>query len=237
MADRLCSSCWWTTTPVEAKARAVVGEGPRGTSRLGSLETRRTLGVLMFGTPGKTAIESGLESRRERLKIESTVELQWDTTKCFNCTNMDMKTSEQRSENMRRIRRRDTRCELSVRRAIFVRGGRYRVDDGAVFGRPDLSFRRAHVAVFVDSDFWHGRLPDARIQAMTPYWRDKMLRNRERDERVDRSLVGDGWVVVRIDEKYALREADRIAEAVLKLRARPGEPRVIRTPSLTERPT
>jgi DNA mismatch endonuclease (patch repair protein) len=125
---------------------------------------------------------------------------------------------------MRANRGRDTGPELSLRRALFARGLRFRkhfrieLTDGAV--RPDIVFTRAMVAVFVDGCFWH-RCP---IHASDPkvnsdYWLPKLDANAARDRRVDVSLAAAGWTVVRIwEHEIAATAADRIS-AILR---RPG---------------
>lgn len=142
---------------------------------------------------------------------------------------MDTKTTEQRSENMRRVRRRDGKAELTLRRAIHRLGARYRVDDGGIFGRPDVCFRTAKVAVFVDSAFWHGRLSTARLAQMSGFWQEKLSRNRRRDTAVNRTLAGRGWLVIRVGERAAMRNTDEVADFVVQsVRARPQGGRVVR---------
>ena len=128
----------------------------------------------------------------------------------------DIKSVEQRSANMRRIRRRNGKAELALRRAVFNLGGRYRVDDGSVLGRPDLCFRHAKVAVFVDSRFWHGQLAPSRIARMQRYWREKLTRNRLRDIAVNRSLARRGWLVIRVPERTALKHPGELANFVVE---------------------
>ena len=69
---------------------------------------------------------------------------------------VDNLTPEQRSFTMSRIRSRDTKPELTIRRLVHARGLRFRTHKNGLPGRPDLVFVRAKVAVFVDGDFWHG---------------------------------------------------------------------------------
>lgn len=103
-------------------------------------------------------------------------------------------------------RRRDTRPELVLRRALFSRGLRFRVDypiccdDGRPI-RPDVVFTRRRVAVFLDGCFWHG-CPEHQVipKANRGYWEPKLRRNRERDRETDRRLIGAGWRVVRVWE-------------------------------------
>jgi DNA mismatch endonuclease (patch repair protein) len=105
---------------------------------------------------------------------------------------------------MRGNRKRDTRPELLLRRAVHRFGLRYRVATRPLPNRPwtaDLVFRSARVAVFVDGCFWHG-CPEhyGEPRTNTGYWAPKIARNRERDEVVTRELCEAGWTVVRIWE-------------------------------------
>lgn len=115
--------------------------------------------------------------------------------------------------------KRDTKPELLLRRAVFSRGLRYRVDVRTLPGRPDLVFSAAKVAVFCDGDFWHGKnLPDriARLQDghNAPYWVAKITRNVERDHEQKRSLEADGWLVLRYWESDILKGVERIADEI-----------------------
>lgn len=89
-----------------------------------------------------------------------------------------------RSENMSRIKRRDTLIELRARKIISSLGWRYRIDTASLPGRPDISNKRFKWAVFVNGCFWHqhgecgaDRLPKSNRE----YWRKKLERNSERD--------------------------------------------------------
>lgn len=136
---------------------------------------------------------------------------------------MDIKSPAERSANMRRIRRRDGKAELALRKALFRLGGRYRVDDSSLMGHPDICFRRARVAVFIDSAFWHGQLPKKRVALMKPYWREKLERNRRRDRAVNRRLTSEGWLVLRVPERAVLRQADDVAFSIVEIvKKRPG---------------
>ena len=129
----------------------------------------------------------------------------------------------QRSRTMSRIRSRDTRPELIVRRLLHARGLRYRKHVPGLPGRPDVVFATARVAVFVDGDFWHGwRFPDWK-EKLAPYWRAKVERNMRRDATSCRQLRADGWTVIRLweheIEARPVACADRIAGAVVVGRA------------------
>ena len=69
---------------------------------------------------------------------------------------MDNHTPEQRRKNMQAVKNKDSKIELMLRKELWARGLRYRKNDKTVFGHPDLTFKGKKIAVFVDSEFWHG---------------------------------------------------------------------------------
>ena len=105
---------------------------------------------------------------------------------------------------MSRIRSKDTKPELAVRRILWGRGLRYRVHSRAVLGTPDISNRRRRLAVFVDGCFWHG-CPKCYSEPKTNvgFWREKVRRNRARREEVRAGLEAQGFRVVEIWEHEA----------------------------------
>lgn len=115
--------------------------------------------------------------------------------------------------------RRDTKPELALRREVWRRGLRYRVDHPPLRGmrrRADLVFTRARVAVFVDGCFWH-RCPDHSTipKSNQAWWIDKLDANVARDRDTDELLRANGWVVIRVWEHEApVPAADRIERAV-----------------------
>src|SRR5881227_2669414 len=112
----------------------------------------------------------------------------------------DNLTPEQRTRTMSRIRSRDTKPEMTIRKLVHARGLRFRKHAKALPGTPDLVFPSARVAVFVDGDFWHGwRFPEWR-DGLAPYWLAKIERNRARDQRNFRRLRHMGWTVIRLWE-------------------------------------
>jgi DNA mismatch endonuclease (patch repair protein) len=122
----------------------------------------------------------------------------------------DVLTAEQRRLNMSRIRGKNTKIELLLRKALHARGLRYRLHRKDLSGRPDLVFPGRKVAVFVHGCFWHGhdcplfKMPATRRE----FWAGKIARNRERDSRSVASLQAAGWRVLVIWE-CALRGPDR----------------------------
>lgn len=99
---------------------------------------------------------------------------------------------------MSRVRQRDTAPEVRLRKALWAAGMRgWRVHVEGVPGTPDLAWRSARLAVFVDGAFWHGH-PDYYWGQSGAFWNEKIERNRERDRRVDRELREQGWRVLRL---------------------------------------
>lgn len=112
----------------------------------------------------------------------------------------DDRSPAQRSETMRRVRAKDTSCEMLLRRELHRRGLRYRLHTNLP-GKPDLVFASARVVVFVDGCFWHGCPEHCRLPATNrEYWERKIARNRERDEAATLALADAGWKVIRIWE-------------------------------------
>ena len=129
----------------------------------------------------------------------------------------DVLTREQRRRCMSRNRSWDTRPELTLRRAIWAAGARYRVRS-KLPGRPDIVFCGPKVAVFVDGCFWHGcPIHSKRPGTNRSYWIDKIEGNRRRDVRVTESLKEIGWTVVRVWEHDIKTDLDAAARAVLEI--------------------
>lgn len=110
----------------------------------------------------------------------------------------------------------NTKCELLLRRELWQRGLRYKLNSHHLPGKPDLIFPKMKVAVFCDGDFWHGRELTARLKRLAAghnasYWVAKIKRNVERDNRSTAALVSLGWVVLRFWESDILRSGNAIA--------------------------
>lgn len=127
------------------------------------------------------------------------------------------------SRRMGRVRRRDTRPEVSLRSLVHRLGLRYAIDVrplGKMRRTADVVFRSAKIAVFVDGCFWHG----CPLHATWPknnkaWWRAKILRNRSRDRETDDALAQHGWVSIRVWEHEDLRPiATRVARIVRRRR-------------------
>lgn len=135
-------------------------------------------------------------------------------------TRRDTFSEAERSEVMRRIRRKDTRPELELRRELTRRGFRYRIDYSRAAGRPDVALVGRKIAIFVDGEFWHGKKHSAaRIAEMSEYWQRKIRRNVERDIAVNRELTAAGWTVIRVTDRAIARHLEKVADFIQRAAA------------------
>lgn len=130
---------------------------------------------------------------------------------------MDDLTPEQRKKNMRAIRSKDTTIELALRKALWQRGIRYRKNYKGLIGKPDIVITKYRIAVFCDSDFWHGydwENRKSRIKSNQDYWIPKIERNMKRDREVTATLVEQGWIVLRFWEHTIRKELEECVEDI-----------------------
>ncbi|MDY0194950.1 MAG: very short patch repair endonuclease [Sulfurovaceae bacterium] len=128
-----------------------------------------------------------------------------------------------RSENMSRIKSKDTSIELILRKALWEQGYRYRKNCKKIFGKPDICFIGKKIAVFVDSEFWHGKylredkyIPKTNVE----YWIPKINRNIERDKQVNQKLIDEGWIVLRFWSKEIFKNTDKCIEKIIRVLSR-----------------
>lgn len=69
---------------------------------------------------------------------------------------MDKLTKEQREKNMKAVKNKDSKIEILLRKKLWEKGYRYRKNCNEIFGKPDIVFKKLKIAVFCDSEFWHG---------------------------------------------------------------------------------
>ena len=131
------------------------------------------------------------------------------------------KTTDQISYNMRRVKNKDSEIELMLRKELWARGLRYRKNVNRVFGKPDIAFFGKKVAVFCDSEFWHGHNWEERkkdFKSRQEFWIPKIERNIARDIEVNEKLRDQGWVVLRFWGKEIKKDpsacADKIQQAL-----------------------
>lgn len=112
---------------------------------------------------------------------------------------VDTVTTTRRSEIMSRVRCKDTRPEMLVRRLVHGAGYRYRLHVSGLPGRPDLVFAARKKVIFIHGCFWHSHAacPHARIpKSRTEFWSTKLQTNKERDARNLKALADAGWKVL-----------------------------------------
>jgi DNA mismatch endonuclease (patch repair protein) len=118
--------------------------------------------------------------------------------------------------------KRNTLCELVLRRELWQRGLRYRLHVLGLPGSPDIVFTKRQVVVFCDGDFWHGRDLNRRLAKLATghnatYWLAKVQRNVERDRRQTGALEALGWTVLRFWETDILCRADYVADQIIAM--------------------
>ena len=121
-------------------------------------------------------------------------------------------TPEQRRKNMQAIKSSDTTIELLLRKALWAKGIRYRKNYKGLIGKPDIAITKYKIAVFCDSDYWHGydwENRNKRIKSNRDYWIPKIERNMKRDKEVSAALEEQGWTVLRFWEWQIRRETDQ----------------------------
>ncbi|MCL4498319.1 MAG: very short patch repair endonuclease [Deltaproteobacteria bacterium] len=121
------------------------------------------------------------------------------------------------SNTARKIKSKDTSIELILRKELWKRGYRYRVNDRKVFGKPDIVFSRRKVAIFCDSEFWHGEkyLLGERFKTNSDFWESKIKGNIKRDKEVNDRLKSEGWTVIRFWDKEIKENSDKCINKVI----------------------
>lgn len=135
---------------------------------------------------------------------------------------MSKKTKEQISYNMKCVKNKDSQIEILLRKELWKRGLRYQKNATGIFGKPDLVFKGKKVAVFCDSEFWHGYNWNERkkdFKSHQEFWIPKIERNMERDKEVNNELINQGWTVLRFwgkDIKKNVSKCSDIIEIAIK---------------------
>lgn len=114
----------------------------------------------------------------------------------------DVLCPEQRHKNMQHIRSSDTDIELRLRKALWDKGYRYRKNYKELPGKPDIVLTKYKIAIFCDGEFFHGKdwevlKPHLEKSNNSEFWINKISRNRERDDEVNKKLLFLGWTVIR----------------------------------------
>ena len=116
---------------------------------------------------------------------------------------MDPLSKEQRHKAMSHIRSKDTSIEIKLRKELWRKGYRYRKNFQKLPGTPDIALTKQKIAIFCDSDFFHGKdwytvLRPRLLKGSNPeFWEKKILRNMERDKENNLALLNMDWTVIR----------------------------------------
>lgn len=133
---------------------------------------------------------------------------------------MDRLTEEQRRKCMSHIRSKDTKIEVSLRKALWHKGYRYRKNYKNLPGKPDIALTKYRIAVFCDSEFFHGKdweeslLPQIRRGSNSEFWEKKITANMDRDSEVNRKLESMGWIVIRFWGKDIKKNLDGCVKTI-----------------------
>lgn len=109
---------------------------------------------------------------------------------------------------MSSIKSKDTKPEIILRKALWAKNYRCRVNYKELPGKPDIVFTKYKIAIFCDGDFWHGHNWAVRgmvsleqeLEGYSEYWRNKICKNIQRDEEITKKLYADRWYVLRFWE-------------------------------------
>lgn len=126
-------------------------------------------------------------------------------------------TEEQRRRNMQAVKARGSKIEKLLARVLWDRGYRYRKNVASVTGKPDFAFLSLKIAIFCDSEFWHGKdwdLKKHEIKSNQKFWYQKIEGNIARDREVNRVLAEQGWLVIRFWGKEILKNTAGCANEV-----------------------
>ena len=126
---------------------------------------------------------------------------------------------EARSRLMKKIRSRDTKPELKLRKALWSRGYRYRKDVSSLPGKPDIAFKKYKIAIFIDGEFWHGynwEEKKNKIKRNRAYWIPKIERNMQRDRQYTLQLQKMGFWVFRFWEHKIKNDFDTCLNAIVE---------------------
>jgi DNA mismatch endonuclease (patch repair protein) len=126
---------------------------------------------------------------------------------------------------MSAVKSKNTRPEIALRKALWHQGFRFRVNYKALPGKPDIVFAKAKIAVFCDGDYWHGhnwalrglKDLDEELSRYSEFWANKIRRNIQRDEEVNRLLADMGWRVIRVWESEIIKDISSCTQKISSL--------------------
>jgi len=130
---------------------------------------------------------------------------------------VDKLTPEQRRKNMKAVKDKGSKIELILQDALTKRGYSFNVNDKSVFGKPDIVFHNEKIAIFCDSEYFHGwnwEVKKYEIGTNRDFWIAKIERNMERDREVAEYLENSGWVVLRFWGKEIKKDIESCVEKI-----------------------
>ncbi len=128
----------------------------------------------------------------------------------------DVLTKQQRSYCMSQVRGRNTKLEVTIRKLIWQKGFRYRIEHG-LKGKPDMVFPFYNVVVFIDGCFWHSCPKHYRPPSTNKkFWNEKISKNKERDNKINIHLKKEGWRVIRVWEHDVNKGPEKTANKIIK---------------------
>lgn len=135
----------------------------------------------------------------------------------------DVLTPEQRRKSMQHIRSENTSIEIMLRKGLWAKGYRYRKNYKKLPGKPDIVLTKYKVAIFCDSEFFHGKnwevlKPRLEKGSNSEYWINKISKNITRDDEVNKKLLFMGWTVIRFwgdDIKRNIDECVKVVEEAI----------------------
>lgn len=133
---------------------------------------------------------------------------------------MTKKTPEQISYNMKQVKSKGSEIEVLLQKELWRRGLRYRKNVKSIEGKPDIAFIGKKIAVFCDSEFWHGYDWENRkkdFKSNTEFWISKIERNMQRDKEVTQKLQSEGWIVLRFWGKEIKKNLAKCADIVERI--------------------
>ena len=132
---------------------------------------------------------------------------------------MDRLTKEQRHKNMKNIRSKDTSIELKLRKELWRRGYGYRKNYTELPGKPDIVLTKYKIAIFCDSEFFHGKdwevlKPQLEKGKNADFWIEKISKNQQHDDDINKQLQFLGWTVIRFWGKDIMKKTDECIQVI-----------------------
>lgn len=130
---------------------------------------------------------------------------------------MDRLTPEQRKKNMQAVKSSGSKIEKTLGKELFRRGYRYRKNYKKIYGKPDFVLVKHKIAVFCDSEFWHGKnwnVAKRDFKSNKGFWFTKIEGNIKRDKLVNRTLKKQGWIVMRFWGKAILEDCNSCVDKI-----------------------